>query len=122
MQRFIFFLATAAALLLSALAFAQKGKIDSLVRIAAAANDTNRVKILTELCWAYRNSNMDSALLYGNLALEQAQKNKFIAYYSRINSNLGVLSRNRGDYTKALSYFFEAVKYAEQVKNLEQLG
>ncbi len=122
MQRFIFFLAILATFFLPTFAFAQKSKIDSLVRIAAAANDTNRVKILTELCWAYRNSNIDSAQIYGNLALEQAQKNKFVAYYSKINSNLGVLSRNRGDYTKALSYFFEAIKYAEQLNSLEQLG
>jgi hypothetical protein len=89
--------------------FAQRAKIDSLVRMAVLASDTTKVKLLTELCWAYRNSQIDSAIIYGNLAVEQAKKTNFVPYFPKLFTYLGVLHRNKGNYTKALTYFFDAV-------------
>jgi serine phosphatase RsbU (regulator of sigma subunit) len=102
--------------------FAQKAKIDSLVRMLSTADDTTKIKLLIDLCWAYRNSDIDSAIIYGNFALINAKKQKIESYYPKNYTYLGVLHRNKGHYTKALTYFFEAVKYSEKSDSREQLG
>jgi serine phosphatase RsbU (regulator of sigma subunit) len=102
--------------------FAQKAKIDSLVRMLSTADDTTKIKLLIDLCWAYRNSNIDSAIIYGNLALITSKKYKIESYYPKNYTYLGVLHRNKGHYTKALTCFFDAVKYSEKEGDREQLG
>jgi serine phosphatase RsbU (regulator of sigma subunit) len=86
------------------------------------AQDTVQVKILVELCWAYRNSSIDTAIIYGQKALAQALKLNYQTILPKTYTYLGVLHRNRGDYTKALESYFLSVKVSETLKDYEQLG
>ncbi len=103
--------------------FAQrKAKIDSLIQASLVAKDTTRIKILVELCWAYRNSSIDTAILYGKTAIEQSLAINYKLSQPKNYTYLGVLYRNQGDYTKALKNYFLAARISEEIKNYEQLG
>jgi serine phosphatase RsbU (regulator of sigma subunit) len=103
--------------------FAQKRvRIDSLITASLVAADTTRIKILVELCWAYRNSSIDTAILYGERALEQSLKLNYKTTLPKNYTYLGVLNRNMGNYPKALEYYFLSAKHSEEQKDYEQLG
>ena len=71
-------------LLLSLLAFnfgftQRREAVDSLQRqLANAKDDTSRIKAQIALCLLYRLGNTDSSLMYGQLALEAAEKINYI--------------------------------------------
>ena len=56
--------------------FAQNRNIDSLISILKTSKpDTNKVNRLYDLCWEYRSVGLyDTALYYGNSALQLAQQ------------------------------------------------
>lgn len=52
-------------------------QIDSLEVQLQTAADTNKVKILCDLCWEYRFVSFDKGLNYGNEALDLANQLSF---------------------------------------------
>jgi serine phosphatase RsbU (regulator of sigma subunit)/tetratricopeptide (TPR) repeat protein len=103
---------------------AQSNQIDSLL-LALQKNsqsDTTRAKILTQLCWAYRNSNPTEALKYGKMGLLLANQLKYRKILPLLNTYIGAVYRNVGDYAKGLSYYLEAEKNALQNQDKERLG
>ena len=121
-MRYLFFLLL---LLLTTpnLSFAQKvSKIDSLKQKLSVVPDSTQIKVLLDLCWAYRNSNIDTAILYANTALEKSIHLNLKTLQPKNYIYLGVLYRNQGDYNQALKYYFLAIRISEEIKNYEQLG
>jgi hypothetical protein len=61
--------------LLCSIGFAQNKLIDSLSHgLNIATSDTSRVKVLAELCYEYRHSKPDTAIRYGQQALDLARR------------------------------------------------
>ncbi len=90
-------------------AFSQQRQVDSLIRLMPAASDSGKVMILNEVSWIYKNSSVDSAMLYARKALKLAKQkgnNKLIA--SAFNS-LGSAIQATGNYDSALFYLNESV-------------
>ncbi|MBE9467662.1 MAG: PAS domain S-box protein [Bacteroidetes bacterium] len=97
-------------------------KIDSLKTNLRQSNDNNKkIKLLNELCWLYRNTDTDSALIFGTRALELSDSIVNIEEKLKALSFTGVIYRNKGIYAKALELYYEGVKLAKKHNNFEQL-
>ena len=99
---------------LSVYAQAQKqgqARIDSLLpALQKAAQDTNKVKILDDLCSANKTLNTDEGIKYGQQGLALAQKlgwDKGIAQSYKVIGNNYL---NRYDYAAADDYYQKALK------------
>jgi two-component system NtrC family sensor kinase len=103
-------------LLLPRFAFSQtREAIDSLQHQLAVANDdTSRINAQIALCLLYRLGNTDSSLLYGQRALESAEK---IGYVRGQISALGfmcIVMEQRGNLPKSLELGFKALRLGEE--------
>jgi len=109
-------------------------KIDSLQNLLETANaDTNKVKILNELCWEYKNSIPDKALKYGKQALQLAQvllensiSSKTVIRCKKAKAislnHIGVVYDYQGNYETALSYYLKALKINEELNDRKSIA
>ena len=102
-------------LLLPFILFAQQNKIDSLVQLLNKdKNDTNKVIHLYKLCRLYKNeTRYDSALCFGNSALQLAKELTYQKGIASSYNNLGVIYDDQGNYARALENYFNALKTFE---------
>lgn len=91
-------------------------------KLKSTEQDTVRIKLYNEIAWLFRNSEPDSMLIYAHQSLELNKKN--LSLHQKITSlnYTGVAFRNLSNYTEALKYYMEALKLAENIKDLEQMG
>ena len=95
--------------------YSQNRETDSLKHeLSIAKYDSNRVLIMANLCYAYANSDSDSAMLYAKKGLTLAQKINFSRGEARILRNQGRLYRILGDYPKGLELLFRALRVAKE--------
>lgn len=79
--------------------------------------DSNQVKTLYKISEAYLKIDSDSALYYGKLSLERAEKTKWQKGIAGAYANLGTLSSNNSDFTKALEYYNRSLEIQKRIKN-----
>jgi serine phosphatase RsbU (regulator of sigma subunit) len=103
---------------------AQVSKIDSLLNLLQKykAQDTNRLAVLSDLCWNHRNSNPEKSLAFGDEALALAIQLNNQPFIAKVNTFLGAVYRNIGNYPKALNHYLDAVRIAEKSNDDERLG
>jgi two-component system, NarL family, sensor kinase len=83
---------------------------DSLENLLRTTTDTNRVKLLSDLCWEYRFVSADKALDYGNQALDLSKKLRYKKGIAQAFNDMGIIYIDRGNYTEALDFFNSAMK------------
>lgn len=76
--------------------------------LVMAKNDTSRVLIMAELSKAYNGFNSDTINLYGNKALELAQRIRFFRGEASALNALGGGFQLQGDYPKSIEYLYRA--------------
>jgi len=98
--------------------------VDSLEKVATHSVDTyTLIKTNALLCWLQRNRNPADAINYGNKALNLINQNpRYDSIRPEILNYLGVVNRNKGDYSAAMTYYFDALEAAEKDKNLIQIA
>ena len=108
---FVFFILTAGN------SFSQQSKKDSLLLLLKTDRpDTNKVIHSNKLCLEYKKiGRYDSALLFGNSALQLAQELNFKKGLVGSYGNLGNVLYEQGNYPKALEYYFNALQIAEEL-------
>lgn len=101
-------------------AYAQNtNTIDSLtILLKASGQDTNKVILLSQLCYEYANSDPNKALEYGRLGQSLASQFHFKKGMALCLGKMGVVYYNQGEYEKALVYYLYALKINEEVGNL----
>lgn len=106
-------------LILSAFtSFAQRHEIDSmLVVLKTAKEDTNKVKTLFKLCFAFRNIQPDTGLYFGNQTLELAEKLQWKKGMAMARNVIGVNYNIQSNYQKGIDNFIQAAKLFEEVGN-----
>jgi class 3 adenylate cyclase len=112
-------------LMLSFPAFGQKkAELDSLLQLlnVNSKEDSTRVKILNQLCWANRNNHLIEAVEFGKQGLELAKKIDYAYGKCEALNFLGVVYRNLGDYAEASKQFYEALHTAEKANILRQIA
>jgi two-component system NtrC family sensor kinase len=97
--------------------------VDSLKHeLTIAKHDTNRVLLMTELGEQYRNSNADSALLYGKQTLALAKQIKFLKGELKSMYQIGFAHRQMGNYTDAFAMALKGLRTAEKYRYLAEIA
>ncbi len=92
--------------------------VDSLLKLVNKEKaDSNKVAHLNTISWEYQFTNLDSALYYGQQALELANKLKWQKGVAKSYSFLAVFYKSKGDAAKALQYNFTALQAAKAMGN-----
>jgi len=118
----IFFLLTAIILTCSNPVLAQEQGLEAIdsMKILLKASpkvDSNQVRIIYRISESYLKINPDSALHYGQLCLERAEKSKWQKGIAGAYANLGTISNNSSDYTKAMLYYNRSLAIQKRIKN-----
>ncbi len=110
--------------------FAQQDKVkgsaevDSLKAVLPklAEGSAERVEVLSKLCWKLRKSDLEQSLAYGIEAIKASQKANTHELEAQANSYVGVIYRNKGEYSSAMTHYLEALRLAEKHEITVQLG
>jgi tetratricopeptide (TPR) repeat protein len=100
----------------TSISFSQQYIADSLTLLLRTDKpDTNKVIHSYKLCWEYvKKGKYDTAMYYGNAALELAQQLNFKKGIAGAYGNLGSVYYGQGNYPKALDCYFKTLKIAEE--------
>ncbi len=94
---------------------AQNKFTDTLMQhLLLAKQDSNRVLIMSDLCFFYRYTNIDSSLFYGQGALKLARAINFLRGEADALNKLGLTIREEGDLPKSLQLQFQALEIAKE--------
>jgi tetratricopeptide (TPR) repeat protein/serine phosphatase RsbU (regulator of sigma subunit) len=117
--RYLFF-----ACLVTSLCISQGRKIDSLRAIYfSAAHDTIKLQALNNLIWPlYSNSQPDSGIKYGHIAIELANKTKSLSKLMVTCRRLAICYTNIGDHKNGLKYHSQSLDIAKQLKSDKDIG
>lgn len=94
-----------------------QARIDSLLtQLPQAGEDTNKVKLLTDLSFTYNSIDPDEGLKFGKQGLELAGKLKWKKGMAHANRTIGVnYAYGKSDYQRALEYYLTGLKLFEEV-------
>jgi len=95
---------------------------DSLERLLPAAKDTAKVKLLSDLCWEYRFISADTALQYGNKALEMAKHINYPKGIAQAYNDMGIIYIDKSFYSKAIEYFQKAMDIRQKLNDIEGMA
>lgn len=110
--------------ILYSFAFAQLEKqADSIFNLLNKTKDTTqKVSLLNELCWKYRNFNPDTAVYFGEFSIELSKGSKEIKDVINAYGYTGVAYRNKGIYSKSLELYYKGAELAEKNKEYQLLS
>ena len=93
--------------------------IDSLItQLRNAKEDSNKVNLLNDICYAYLSMNPDEGIKYGMEGLELAEKINWKKGIAAANSRIGInYGFGKSDYPKALEYYLKSLKLTEELGN-----
>ena len=96
--------------------------VDSFIAALTSARyknneDTNKVKLLSNLSFTYSHINPDEGVKYGQQGLDLATKLKWPEGMAMSNSSLGNCLIGKSDYPRAVEYFQDALKSDKQTGN-----
>jgi two-component sensor histidine kinase/Tfp pilus assembly protein PilF len=95
-----------------------KSIIDSLnLRLQTSRSDTNKILLLSNLCYEYANSDPNKALVYGRLGQSLAIKLDFKKGNALCLGKMGMIYYNQGEYENALVHYLQALKINEEIGN-----
>ncbi|MDF2438267.1 MAG: hypothetical protein K0Q95_2643 [Bacteroidota bacterium] len=89
---------------------------DSLkAELKNAKADTNKVVLLSTLCYEYANSDPNEALVYGHLGQSLASHLRYKKGNALCLANMGMVYFNQGQYENALLHYLQALKISEEI-------
>lgn len=91
--------------------------IDKLKALSKNSNDSIKTKAFCDLCWEYRRISSDSALFFGNKALEIARLNKNNSGIAQAYNDIGILYLDKGELDTALVYFSNSLALRKQISD-----
>lgn len=105
-------------------AFQSKAEIstDSLKQEIRQAPDTQKIQLVEDLVWEYFSYNMDSAVLWGQKAIDIAQGFNDSKYKAKAHNVLGVAYYQKGSFNKAINNYVKALEYNEEIENKKAIA
>lgn len=95
---------------------------DSLQNQLGLVNGIDKVKILSDLCWEYRFVSGDTAILFGNKALQLASTLDYPKGEAQAYNDLGIVYIDRGEFQQALDYFDKSMLIRKQLGDTAGMG
>lgn len=86
--------------------------------ILNAKSDTNKVKSLSDLCWDYRFKSADSALIFGQQALQLATELNFQKGIAQAYNDMAIIYIDKANFRSATNYLNKAMKIRQQLNDL----
>ncbi|NOT75833.1 MAG: tetratricopeptide repeat protein [Cyclobacteriaceae bacterium] len=96
----------------------QKKQIDSLNNLFSTGNDSSKMIALNELSWIYKNSNVDSAIMFARRALYLAKQKRNQKFISKAFNSLGSAKQASGEYDSALYYLNQSIETSSKDDSL----
>jgi two-component system NtrC family sensor kinase len=89
-------------------------------QLANSKDDTSRINAQIALCFLYRLGNTDSSLIYGQQALESAEKIKYVRGQITVLGFMCIVTEQRGNLPQSLELGFKALQLAQEhhIENL----
>jgi tetratricopeptide (TPR) repeat protein len=84
--------------------------------------DSLYINVLTEFAYSIQYSNPDSSLFYAEQAKRLSRVAGFDKGYAEAVRNMGIVHYLRGDYLKALEFFYDGLRVADEIKNSKCIG
>ena len=101
----------------------QSNYIDSLKReLAIAKEDSNKVKLYNNLGYQYFFNQPDTAIFYGQKALDLAQKIRFKKGEASAYFTLWVPYFTKGEYARALDYGYKELHISEDLRDEKKIA
>lgn len=91
---------------------------DSIQFLLKSPPDTNKVKALCDLCWEYRFKSADSALIFGEHALQLAKEINYPKGIAQAYNDMAIVFIDRANYRRASKYIQESMKIRERLNDL----
>jgi signal transduction histidine kinase len=85
-------------------------------------DDSLKTATLVELCWAYRNIDVNKSEMYCQQAEKIAQQYQYTYLLAKTLNHLGLLNNNKAEYDKALVFYFQSLDIAEKYNHIDQQG
>ncbi len=85
--------------------------------VLALPDDSNKVNKLSDLCYAYRRVDADSAMLFGNAALRLAKKLRYPRGEAQACNDLSIIYLDRGAYNRADSLLLRSLALRTQLRD-----
>ncbi|RZA00893.1 MAG: tetratricopeptide repeat protein [Moraxellaceae bacterium] len=95
---------------------------DSLLTAAAKDPDSTTVLALTSLCYQNIFSNHDSAIFFGNKAIETAQKINYPKGLALAYTDLGTVYFYKSDFDNTQTYWNKALQTGKQMGDKSRMG
>jgi two-component system, NarL family, sensor kinase len=86
-------------------------------RILRANSDTNKVKALSDLCWEFRHRSSDSAIIFGEQALQIARELNFRKGIAQACNDIAIIYIDRAQYLRATKLLNESLKLREELND-----
>jgi signal transduction histidine kinase len=83
-----------------------------------APPDTNKVKSLSDLCWNYRFKSADSALYFGDQALQLARELSYKKGIAQACNDIAIIFIDKANYRRATKLLNESLEIREQLNDL----
>jgi signal transduction histidine kinase len=96
--------------------------IDSLKKVLPKQTLEKKFEILTSIGFEYRNSLQDSTFLYCKQAFDLGKKLKIKSGLARPVNFIGLAYTNKGDYKKAIDYYYRSIEISSQQNDSIQLA
>ncbi|GGD12747.1 tetratricopeptide repeat-containing sensor histidine kinase [Hyunsoonleella pacifica] len=92
--------------------------IDSLkLVIESKPNDSIKIKTYSDLCWYYGRVSNDSALYYGNLALELSKNTRNIVGEAQAYNDLGIIHAYGSNHDESIILYHKSLKIRKVLKD-----
>lgn len=88
--------------------------VDSLKHQLKHSHDSIKAKVLSDLCFEYRNISLDSAVRYGKAAIALSRKRKYNQQLAQSLNDLGIIYTDKAEFEKALSLYQESFTIRKQ--------
>ena len=91
---------------------------EQILQLSESKADTNRVILLSNLCYDYRYVSADSARMFGEEALRLANELKYNKGIAQAYNDLGILYIDKAEYRNAAGLLKESMKIRESLNDL----
>ncbi len=91
-------------------------------RIETSSKVEEKIDLHMELCWILRNRDPKMAMFHGNKALSLIDQSKTAEKKAKALNYLGVVHRNKGEYSYALGLYEQALKSATKTGDQVQIA